>query len=477
MLSKRHGDEAFSLPPGVVIPDLILNPMASLASPVVVLHIVVGALLFSLIIPLLLGLATRTMFTPSPETMGKLRKFASFALALSCACAFLGFGIEKGRGDDVSSLFPQREGDASTGAGEGEGSHASPYSTDFSAAFSGHGLLSIVGTLFLAAWLAALQPNRILPPAAKPLLLGALVVAIPVMIVSSINTSLYLCTPALSGVDQCVGHYSPGVGLIYIGIYFLFGTRSLDAPGPGQRLADTRVATDYAFALRENILYLILASGVLLYSAATEFPWTYMNARHHVISGAILFVVASWSVWAIRAARTANRPLPALVYRGGSTALAGFLGTIIFAMHMQINTYARVTHYTFAATLTITSCLRLAAFWIPTSFGFVFSGLIFISSQRGFALLWETFYSQSMSVTAVVAFVVIIGVAIEASAYAWVRFFLDPYLAPSSSTPSTSSSSAKAGRRHARGSSGDTVYLGDEESDDSFGDGTFDTRV
>ena len=77
--------------------------------------------------------------------------------------------------------------------------------------------------------------------------------------------------------------------------------------------------------------------------------------------------------------------IPGIVVRGMTTAMAGFLGSAIFSMHMQINTYARVTHYTFAVALSLSAILRLLCVWFPVAVSFTFAGLAFISAQRGYA--------------------------------------------------------------------------------------------
>ena len=223
------------------------------------------------------------------------------------------------------------------------------------------------------------------------------VVVVPLQIGSGVAALFQLCSPELSGVDQCVGHNGVGAALLgAAAAYWHWAAR----PGVASMAAARR---DYGAAIVEQSAALVAGLVTVLYSLYSEWPYgEHPNGVHHLAAGIVLSALTGSSLYVVERRRSTTLAMPRIVVRGLSVALTAFVGGSLMFAHHQMSDYGRVLHVLFGVTLYAVAVARVTRRFKTLAYLLVVAAFQFMASQRGFQVLYMHFYAERFPLGAVV---------------------------------------------------------------------------
>jgi hypothetical protein len=221
---------------------------------------------------------------------------------------------------------------------------------------------------------------------------------VPMQIGSGVVAVFQLCSPELSGTDQCVGHNTVGAAmLLAAATYWYWGERP-------SSFSPTAHLCRYDTSFIEHGAALTGSLMVIMYSLYSEFPYTeHPNGAHHLAAGCVLALFSLVALLTTWKARAASVPMGHFVLRGVPIVVTAVVaGSSMFAHH-QLNEYGRILHVLFGVTLYFVAVARIVRRFKTMSFFIVLAAFFFMASQRGFQVLYGRFYHNNFPIGAVAA--------------------------------------------------------------------------
>ena len=248
---------------------------------------------------------------------------------------------------------------------------------------------------------------------------AVVMIAMPIQMLTGVTSALQLCSSELSGIDQCIGHNVIGMTAISLGVVYYMLERKT------HKLTPLEWKQQYYVFVVENLIASIVGLLTVLYSLYSELPYSeHPNGRHHVAAGALLLVFGGIGTAISWRAMTMTKAVSALVWRGASVALAaGITGLMMFSHH-QHTEYGRVMHILFGVELLLIAVARTTRYLKTMALLLFVAGFTFMSSQLGFQVLFDQFYSISLSIGGTAVLVITIGITFYVCMVAYVRAYL-----------------------------------------------------
>ena len=246
--------------------------------------------------------------------------------------------------------------------------------------------------------------------------------AIPIQMLTGVTSALQLCSSELSGIDQCVGHNAIGMAAIGVGVtYYVLGRNT-------NKLTRLEWAQRYYVFIVENFVASTIGLLTVLYSLNSELPYSeHPNGKHHVAAGTLLFVFGGIGVGLTWHAMTRTKLVSVIVWRGMTVALTAIITGLMMFSHQQHTQYGRVLHILFGIELLFAAIARLTRYLKTMSALLFVAAFTFMASQMGFQILFEHFYSHSMSIGGTATLVIFIAIIFYLCMIVYVRaFFFKP---------------------------------------------------
>jgi hypothetical protein len=250
-----------------------------------------------------------------------------------------------------------------------------------------HTVLGVITIVFLAAsalFGVAIDMSPSLVNVFRELHWGVSTLTVLVLLpwqgLTGVAALFQVCSADLSGRDQCVGHFGPAFAMWMLALAYLTAVKQ---PVP-------------QLPRREAWLVATLGFFVVVYSLATEWPYTNPNGRHHLTAGFLALIVGGLG------AKFHDHPSQWLVERGVPVAVLTTSIFVIFQMHHQVNQFGKLHHTLFSVCILLAGVARLCKRFGVTSFLLYAASVFFITSQRGFALLYERIYVHQASLGVIV---------------------------------------------------------------------------
>ena len=218
--------------------------------------------------------------------------------------------------------------------------------------------------------------------------LGSVIVAVLFLVqaITGIDAVFQLTHPSFSGVDQFVGHFGPGIGIFLLAIaYYKLYER---------QATKLLTNTSYYAYNGESGIFLLLGIASLVYSVESEWPYDMTHSQFHLAMIIIIIVMQSVTLFIVYRHSKLTKPVPLFIHNGSTIAIMAFILGILFIVHEQPTEYGTDLHRMFGVLILLIGVLRLACAFRTVSFLLFISGVVFISSQRGFQVLQYMFYSH-----------------------------------------------------------------------------------
>jgi len=258
--------------------------------------------------------------------------------------------------------------------------------------------------------------------------LQALLGASALLAVTPAGRGRALCDAALSGVDQCVGHFGVAAALCVAALGYA-ALRRVRARAPdGTPL--------YRAHELEHAVLCAAGACTALYSLYSEYPYAGGAAHvHHLALGLLVAACGAAGVARVRRDERARTQWlhPAVRHGLALVVCAVAAGALLAsAGHAQHNAYGDAMHAAFALTLLAAAAAR-ALLWLRALCALLlYAALVFAASQRGFAQLFTEAGgsaddggppSAQRVVASVLAVLALVACGVLAAAHGWYRAY------------------------------------------------------